>query len=264
MRAIWSGGISFGLIYIPINLYSATQSVQIDLDMLSKKELAPIRYARIDTKTGKEVPWKEIVKGYQYSKGDYVVLTDEDFDKVDIHKSKTIEIDSFVDEDEVDPIYFEKPYYLEPDKGAEKTYELFVKALKKSKKVGVAEFVLRNRESLCILKPEGNMLMLNQLRYHSEIRPTSSLKIPKDSTIKQKELEMAISLIDTMTDKFDPKDFKDDYINGLKKIIEAKKHKRKVSGPTKAPKATKTTDLMEQLRQSLEEVKSKATVEAKK
>lgn len=256
MRSIWSAGISFGLIYIPINLYSAVKTVSLDLDMLSKKDLSPIRYARIDTETGKEVPWKDVVKGFEYSKGDYVILTDEDFEKVDIHKNKTIEIDSFVDADEIDPIYFEKPYYLEPSKGAEKTYALFVKALKKSNKVGIAEFVLRNREHLCVLKPEGNMLILNQMRYESEIRPTDSLEIPKKANIKEKELEMATALIETMSEKFDPSEYKDDYINGLKKIIEAKKHKRKVKGPTKAPKATKTTDLMQQLMKSLEVVKA--------
>lgn len=262
MRAIWSGGISFGLIYIPINLYSATQTVSIDLDMLSKKELNPIRYARIDSETGKEVPWKDVVKGFEYSKGDYVVLTDEDFEKVDIHASKSIEIDAFVDADEIDPMFFEKPYYLEPDKGAGKTYALFVEALKKSNKVGVAEFVLRNREHLCILKPEGNMLMLNQMRYESEIRPTDSLEIPKAKNSNEKELKMAAALIDSMSEKFDPEEYKDDYINGLKKIIEAKKHHRKVKGPSKAPKATKTTDLMKQLQESLDTMK-KEPVKAK-
>lgn len=258
MRAIWTGGISFGLIYIPVNLYSATQTVSLDLDMLSKKDLNPIRYARIDSETGKEVPWKDIVKGFEYSKGDYVVLTDEDFEKVDIHPSKSIEIDAFVDADEIDPMYFEKPYYLEPDKGATKTYQLFVQALKKSNKVGVAEFVLRNREHLCILKPEGNMLMLNQMRYDSEIKSTSSLDIPKLKDLSDKELKMATALIETMSEKFDPEDYKDDYINGLKKIIEAKKHNRKVKGPKKAPKATKTTDLMKQLQESLDQMKKKS------
>jgi len=261
MRPIWTGGISFGLIYIPVKLYSATQSVQIDLDMLSKKDLAPIKYARIDSETGKEVPWKDIVKGYQYSKGDYVILTDEDFEKVDIHKSKSIEISSFVDRDEIDPIYFDKPYYLEPDKEAGKTYELLVQALKKSNKVGVAEFVLRDREHLCILKPEGNVLILNQMRYESEIKPSSNLEIPKGADISEKEMKMAQTLIDSMSDKFDAGDYRDDYINGLKKIIEAKKHHKSVKSPAKAPKATKSSDLMEELRKSLEASSRKAKKE---
>jgi len=256
MRAMWTGGISFGLIYIPVNLYTATQGVQLDLDMLSKKDLSPVKYARIDKETGKEVPWKDVVKGFQYQKGDYVVLTDEDFEKVDIHRSKSIEISCFVDKDEIDPIYFDKPYYLEPDKGAEKTYLLLIKALKKSGKVGVAEFVLRNREHLCIIKPEGNMLLLNQLRYESEIKSTDKLNLPKNVKLSDKEIKMAEQLIDGLTEQFDPNDFKDDYIAGIKKIIDAKVHKKPVKSPSKAPKATDISDVMKQLEESLKEIES--------
>lgn len=256
MRSMWSGGISFGLIYIPVNLYTATQEVQIDLDLLSKKDLAPIKYARIDSETGKEVPWKDVVKGYQYQKGDYVVLTDEDFEKVDIHRSKSIEITCFVDKDEIDPIFYDKPYYLEPSKGAEKTYALLVEALKKSDRVGVAEFVFKNREHLCVIKPEKNMLILNQLRYHSEIKPIEKLNLPEKENIKEKEVEMAVKLIDGMTEKFDPTDFKDDYITGLKKIIDAKVHKKPVRKVKKAPEPTDVSDILEQLKASLSEIEA--------
>src|SRR5690242_19878129 len=150
MRPIWTGGISFGLIYIPVNLFTATQAVELDLDLLSKKDKSPIRYARIDTHTGKEVAWKDVVKGFEYGKGDYVVLEEDDFDKVAIHRSKTIEIECFVNEDEIDSKYYEKPYYLEAGSGAEKTYALFAEALRKSKKVGIAEFVFKNKEHLCV------------------------------------------------------------------------------------------------------------------
>ncbi len=256
MRPIWKGGISFGLIYIPINLYSATQSVQLDLDYLSKKDLAPIRYAKIDTKTGKEVAWKDVVKGYEYKEGDYVILDETDFEKANIKKSETIEIVSFVDSDEIDTKYFDKPYYLEPEKGAKKTYALLREALKKANKVGIAEFVLRNREHLVVLKPEGDMLLLNQLRYESEIRSPEDLEVPGKEELKEKELAMAMDLIDTMTDKFDPKDFKDDYIKDLKKIIDAKAHKRtfKVEKDYK-PTPTEIKDLLGQLQKSLAEVK---------
>lgn len=256
MRAMWTGGISFGLIFIPVNLYTATQNVQLDLDMLSKKDLSPIRYARIDKETGKEVPWKDIVKGFEYKKGDYVVLTDEDFDKVDIHRSNSIEITCFVDKEDIDPIYFDKPYYLEPGKGAEKTYLLLIKALKKTNKVGVAEFVLRNREHLCIIKPEGNMLILNQLRYDSEIKPTDKLNLPKNVKLSDKEIKMAEQLIDGLTEQFDPTDFKDDYITGIKKIIDAKINKKPIKSPKSAPKATDISDVMEQLQASLKEIES--------
>lgn len=258
MRAIWKGGISFGLIYIPVGLYSATEPVQIDLDMLSKKDLAPIRYARIDTKTGKEVAWKDIVKGFEYKKGDYVIIDENDFDKVDIKKSSSIEIQCFVNDDEIDPKYFEKPYYLEPVKGAEKTYALLVKALEKSKKVGVAEFVLRNRERLCILKPDKGMLILNQMRYEDEIRSPEDLNIKKDAKIQKNELDMAISLIDQMSDEFKSTDYKDDYIKGMKKLIEAKAKNKKVKIDKYTPqKATEVSDLMEQLKKSLESVEVK-------
>lgn len=178
MKPIWSGGISFGLIYIPVNLYTATNPVELDLDLLSKNDLSPIRYARIDTKTGKEVAWKDVVKGFQFEKGDYVVLDEADFAKADMQRSKAINIECFVQEAEIDAKYFEKPYYLEPAEGAEKTYALLVDALSKSGKVGIAEFIFKNREHLCALQPEGNVLILNQMRYESEIRELTGLKIP--------------------------------------------------------------------------------------
>lgn len=258
MRPIWSGGISFGLIYIPVNLFTATQAVQIDLDLLSKKDKAPIRYARIDTKSGKEVAWKEVVKGFEYSKGDYVILDEEDFDKVEIHRSKSIEIECFVDEDEIDSKYFEKPYYLEPDKGADKTYALFAKALQKSKKIGIAEFVFKNKEHLCALKFDGEVLVLNQLRYDSEIREIKGLNLPKSYEVKPKELELAEDLIEKMTEKFKPNEYKDDYVESIKKIIEAKaKHKTIKVEKAEKPEATDMSELMESLKKSLENVKSK-------
>jgi DNA end-binding protein Ku len=255
MRPIWSGGITFGLIFIPVKLYSAVETVTLDLDLLDERDKSPIRYARINETTGKEVPWKDVVKGYEYRKGEYVVLDEEDFAKADIKKSKTIEIVDFVNSDEIDPKYFEKPYYLEPQGEAKKTYALLREALKESGKVGIAEFVLRDREHLVVLKPDEDVLMLNQIRYLNEIKPASNLDLPGDMKINKKELEMAISLIDQMTAKFNPKDFKDDYLNELKKIIEAKAHHRKVK-VTKAPEpvSDQVPNLMEQLRKSLEQI----------
>src|SRR5688500_541271 len=144
-RSIWSGAISFGLVNIPVKLQSAVQDDNIDFDMLSKDDLAPIRYARIDSKTGEEVAYKDIVKGFQYAKGKYVVVTDEDFEKARPHINKSIDIIQFVKEEEIDPIYYEKPYFIVPDKGAEKSYKLLLKALDETKTVGLAEFMLRNR-----------------------------------------------------------------------------------------------------------------------
>ncbi|MEP7103187.1 MAG: Ku protein [Candidatus Dojkabacteria bacterium] len=258
MRPIWTGGISFGLIYIPVNLYTGSESIELDLDLLSKKDKSPIRYARIDTHTGKEVSWKDVVKGFQFSKGDYVILEEEDFEKVTIHRSKTIDIECFVKEDEIDSKYYEKPYYLEPAEGAEKTYSLFAQSLKKSRKVGIAEFVFKNREHLCALKFDGDILILNQLRYDSEIKPIKELKVPKTTNLKEKELDLAMDLIDNMTEKFTPEDFKDDYITGLKKVIEAKaKNKTFKISKNEAPKATNMDELMESLQKSLETIKVK-------
>src|SRR5690349_5536780 len=162
MRSIWSGAISFGLVNIPVKLNSAIESSEgLDFDMLSKKDMAPIRYARIDTKTGKEVPWKEIVKGYEYTKGKYVVVSDEDFKKASPEKSRSVDIIEFVKENEIDPIYYEKPYYLVPDKGADKSYHLLIKALEETETVGLAEFMLRNRMHICALKAKDGVLLLH-------------------------------------------------------------------------------------------------------
>src|ERR1044071_2954412 len=155
MRALWSGAISFGLVNIPVKLYSGTDSQGIDLDMLSKKDLAPIRYARISTSSNKEIAWKDIVKGYEVEKGKYIVVTNDDFKRASPEKTRAIEILQFVHEEEIDPIFYEKPYYLVPDKGAEKSYMLLMKALEKSKKVAVANCVIRNREHIFTIKPMG-------------------------------------------------------------------------------------------------------------
>lgn len=260
MRPIWTGGITFGLIYIPVKLYSAVQPIELDLDLLSKKDKAPIRYARINTRTGDEVAWKEIVKGFKYKSGDYVVLEPEDFEKADMEKSKNIEISSFVNVEEIDPIYFEKPYYIEPDKNVEKLYVLLREALKESGKAGVAELVMRNREHLCIIKPEGKMLILNQLRYEDEVRPTRDLNIPASSDVSSKEKELAMELVDKLTDKFDIGDYQDDYIAKLKKLIKAKAEKKtfKVTQSSQ-PQEVQSNDLAEQLRQSLIKFKANAS-----
>src|SRR5215203_1001365 len=171
MRSIWSGAISFGLVNIPVKLGSAIEAGnELDFDMLSKKDLAPIRYARIDTKTEKEVAWKDIVKGFQYAKGKYVVIEDEDFAKASPEKSKTIDIVQFVKQDEIDPIFYEKPYYVMPDNKAAKAYQLLVKALEETETVGLAEFMMRNRMHICALKAHEGVLLLDQMRYHEEIR----------------------------------------------------------------------------------------------
>lgn len=258
MRAIWSGTVSFGLVNIPVKLYSGSESHSLDLDMLRRGDLCPVKYARVCRADGKEIPYDDIVKGYEYEEGDYVILEKEDFEKANVEKTQAIEITDFVMEDEVDKIFFEKPYYLEPDKAGSKPYALLREALKKSKKVGIATFVIRNREHIAVLKPYGKLLLLNQLRYHDEIRETSELKLPDEKNIKEKELKMALSLIDEMTGKFKPEEYEDTYIEDLKKIIEAKAKGKKPKVKGKKKEATKVLDMMDLLKKSINQKKKTA------
>ncbi|MGZ5192086.1 MAG: non-homologous end joining protein Ku [Flavisolibacter sp.] len=258
MRAIWSGAISFGLVNIPVKLNSAVDAGEgLDFDMLSKKDMAPIRYARIDTKTGKEVAWKDIVKGFQYAKGKYVVITDEDFKKASPEKSKTIDILQFVKEEEIDPIFYDKPYYLVPDKGADKSYQLLIKALDETKSVGLAEFMLRNRVHVCALKSYNGVLLLNQMRYADEIREVPEIEKSKSVRISPKEIQLATKLIQQLTDKFKPEDFKDTYIAALKKVIKAKAAGKDIQIPEVKKSTATVKDLMEVLKQSLDSAPKK-------
>lgn len=260
MRPIWTGALSFGLVNIPVRLYSATEDHGLNFDMLHKKDLSPIRYARICKVDGKEIPYDDIVKGYQYEKGDYVVLTDEDFKKANIKKTKTIDIIDFSKEEDIDSVYFEKPYYLEPDKGAFKAYALLREAIKKSKKVGIAKFVLRNREHLAALRAQGDVIVLNQLRFDEEIRKPD-LKLPgKEEKTTSREVEMALALIDQLTSHFKPQDYKDTYVKDVKQIInqKLKGKKPKAKGSEKDTKPTEVHDIMAMLKESLE--KHKETV----
>ena len=258
MRSIWSGSISFGLVNIPVKLVSAVQSEEIDFDMLSKEDMAPIRYARIDSKTGEEVAYKDIVKGFEYAKGKYVVVEDKDFEKASPEKSKSIDIIQFVKEEEIDTILFEKPYYIVPDKNSGKSYRLLIKALEETGSVGIAEFMLRNRMHVCAIKPYNDLLLLNQMRYQDEIKEMPKVEV-KNERVSPKEVQLAVKLVEHLTEKFDPSAFKDTYINELKKIIKAKaagKHIRIATEPRKHTAAVK--DLMEVLKQSLESGKKTA------
>lgn len=250
MRAIWTGALSFGLINIPIRLYSAAQDRPLKFKQLEKGTLCPIGYLRVCKATGKEVKYENIVKGYEYEKGDYVVMHDDDFRKV-IRMAKTIDIVRFSDETDIDAKYYEKPYYVEPEKTATKAYALLRDALKRSGKVAIATMVLRNRERLAVLKPEGDALMINQIRFQDEIVPTNELHIPGKEKYTAKEIDMAMSLIDHLSEHFDASDFKDEYTRHLQKVIEQRKKGKK---PKAEPEVelTKMKDLMTALRESLE------------
>jgi len=257
MRAIWTGSIGFGLVNIPVKLYSASESSSLDLHMLNKKDLSPIKYQRIDEETGKEVAWEDIVKGYEVD-GEFIILEDKDFERANAKKSKIIEIDNFVPENEIPTTYYEKPYYLEPGKDAAHAYGLLLEALQKSKKVGIASFVMRNRESLALLKPLDNVIILNQIRFPEEIRTTRGLVLPDKKDFSKKELDLALNLIDQYSTKLDLTVYKDTYTEELMKLIRMKAKGKMPETPKLKVVPTKTTDLMKQLQASLEKKKKAA------
>lgn len=250
MRPIWTGAIGFGLVNIPVKLFSATQGSELDFDMLDKKDLANIKYTRVNEKTGKEVVWANIVKGYMLN-SKYVVLDDKDFETANAVKTKVIEITDFVKQEEINSIYYETPYYLAPEKSGVRAYALLQKALLKTGKVGIATFVMRNKEHLAILKATEDVLILNQLRFSEEIRDTSELNLPSTATIKPAELKMAVSLIDQLSTGFDISVYKDTYTEQLLKLIKTKAKGGKTAVPQLKLVHSKAKDLMEQLKESL-------------
>jgi DNA end-binding protein Ku len=249
-RAIWKGGISFGLVYIPVKLYSGATRNDVDLNMVREEDKCPIKYVRVCQNDGKEVPWKDIAKGYKMD-DHYIIIRDEDFKKASTGKSESIDIIEFVKTEEINPRYFEKPYLLEPEKGAGKTYNLLRQAIVKSKMAGLAKFVMRNREHLALLMADNKVMYLTQMRYHDELREPDDLKIPDANPSKQ-ELEMAMQLIKGMSTEFKPEKYKDTYQETLKKIIEAKAKKKEIKAPKGKKEETAVEDLMEQLKKSLE------------
>lgn len=258
MRPIWTGAIGFGLVNIPVKIYSATQSSNLDLDMLDKKDHSHIKYQRINEKTGKEVEWGNIVKGYKIN-DEYVVLEDKDFEAAAAKKTKTIEISDFVKQEEIGSLYYDTPYYLEPDKSGTRPYELLRQALIKTGKVGIATFVLRNKESLAILNPTEKVIVLNKIRFEEEIRDPKELTLPENTTVKPAELQMAVSLINQLSGKFDLSKYKDTYNEELLKVIHAKAKGTKIKIPQMKVVHSKTKDLMEQLKASLEVKRKKAS-----
>lgn len=253
MRSIWNGSISFGLVSIPIKLYSGSEDRKLDLDMLDRHDNARIRYKRVNEDTGKEVEWKDIVKGFKKD-DDYIVLEKEDFEQANLKKNKTIDIEEFINESDVADVLFKKPYFLEPQKEGGKSYNLLRDALKKTKKVGVATFVMRQKENLCLIGIYKKALVLHVIRFTDEIRDPRELKLPS-TKISKKEVDMAISLIDQYTDSFDLEKYKDIYNEQLMKIIKSKST-GKVKKPEKfESKPTPAKDLMAQLKASLEKKK---------
>jgi DNA end-binding protein Ku len=255
MKSIWKGSIAFGLVHIPVRLYPATETKGISSNLLYKKDLSRIRYQRVAESNGQEVSPDDIVRGYEVEKDQYVVLSDEELDNIAPEKSAAVEIQEFVNESEISTLYFEKPYYVEPDKTARKPYALLREALVKSGKVGIAQFVLRNRENLCVLKPQGPGLVLNTLRFDAEIRPIQELALPEKEKLEPSEVSLAMKLIEGMTGKFDPAKYKDTYTEQVQKLIQAKAKGQKVQVPAAKPGAGNVIDLVAALKESLGTVK---------
>src|SRR5688572_23364552 len=233
-RPLWKGAVAFGLVTVPVGLYSATERAEkLSFHLLHKKDGARIDYKRFCEKEDKEVPWSEIVKGYEYAKGRYVVLTDEDFEKAQTPATQAFDIRVFVSADEIDFLYFDTPYYLAPlGKGAAKTYALLRDALEESGRVGVGTIVLRQREHLAALEPSGSALVLTTMRFAHEVRPPRALDLPKARHGYQaNELKLARQLIDALAAKWDPTDYKDTYTDVLKQVIRRKIGGKEIAAP---------------------------------
>ena len=249
MRSIWKGSIGFGLVSIPVKLFSAVQTSSLDFDMLDSRDHSRIRYQRVNETTHKEVPYDKIVKGYKLN-DDYVIMDDQDFEEAAPEKSKVIEIQSFVDIAEVNPMFYETSYYTEPDTKNNKAYALLIQALVKSKKAGLARFVLRSSESLCMVHPVENVLVVTRIRFGQQIRSTEDLNIA-DVTVNKKELDVGLALIDQYAEKFDVSKFKDEYNDQLLNIIKAKSKGKRATVKKLKPRKTTGDDLYEQLMESL-------------
>lgn len=255
MRAIWKGAISFSLVNIPIALYAATRREQLKFRLLRDADQSPINYKRVAEADGQEVPWEHIVKGYEYEKGKFIILKDEDFRRVDLEATQTIDIIDFVELDEIDPMYFDKPYYLEPQKGGAKPYALLRESLRKTGKVGIAKVVIKTRQHLAAVKPHHNVLVLELMHFAEELVKPTALKIPASLDVGTKELEMAMALVDSMTDHWDADKYTDEYRSALLQLIHEKiEHGGKLppgTGPKKRT-PTKVVDLVSVLQESLE------------
>jgi DNA end-binding protein Ku len=252
MRAIWKGSISFGLVYIPIAVYPATKEEKLSFRQLRSTDLSPIKYKKVAEADSKEVSADQIVKGFEYERGRYVVLKEEDFAKVRIESTHSIDITDFVDLGQVDPKFFYKPYFLEPQKGGEKAYALLHRALSGTGKIGIAKVVISNREHLASVKPDGLFLILELMHFASEILSPEELKNGPVSAITEKELKMAQSLIESMSVPWEPEKYCDEYRTAVMELIEQKAQHKEIAGkPAPAARTTNVVDLVKVLQESL-------------
>ncbi len=256
MRPIWKGAISFGLVNIPITLYPATRREELRFHFLRKSDHSPINNKRVAEADGKEVAWDDIVRGYQYEKGKFIVLNDDDFSRVDVEATQTVDIQEFVEVDEINPIFFSKPYYMEPGKGGDKAYALLREVLRGTKRVGIAKVVIKTREHLAAVKAQGEVLVLELMHFAGEIIESEELHVPGSTKIGKKEADMAKQLVESMTGKWEPEKYKDDYKEALMDVIEEKVAAggKDLAKPkkTKGVKATNVIDLVAVLQKSIQ------------
>lgn len=258
MRAIWKGAVNFGLVSIPVSLYPATRREELKFRLLRKRDLSPINYQRVAEADGKVVPWEEIVKGYEYEKGKFVVLTEEDFKRVDVEATQTVDIIDFVELEEVDPMMFQKPYYLEPLKGGVPAYRLLRDVLRETGKIGITKVVIKTRQHLAALKPYGAALVLELMHFKDELLEVEELKIPAEGKAEsgKRELQMARLLVDELSEEWDPARYTDDYQSALLKVIDQKIRSggKALPAPARAKRpAGNVIDLVSVLQQSLQE-----------
>lgn len=255
-RSIWKGSISFGLVNIPVGLYSAEKRQEIQFHLLDKRDQSPIRYQRISEKTGKEVPWDDIVRGFEYSEGHYVILSDEDLKRANPEATQTIDILDFVDAAEIPPTFFDKPYYLGPDKKGAKSYALLRETLSRTGKVGIAKVVIRTRQYLAAVVPQGDVLVLNLLRFAHELRDAEEIEVPHGKAgVSERELEMAERLVEGMVSSWDPDKYRDNYEKDVMALIEKRVKSgdtAEVEAPAPRRKESNVVDLMALLQKSVE------------
>ena len=255
---MWSGAISFGLVNVPVKLYSAVSKKTVRFNQLNAETGNRIAQKRVDPETGEEVGYDQIVKGYELTKDRYVVITPEELDALDPEKTRTVDIEDFVDLDEIDPVYYDHPYYLVPDKGATKAYGLLLGAMKQANKVAIARVVLRSKEQLVAIRPAGDVLMMETMLFHDEVVPSEDIDdLPDGKELKatDRELKMAQQLIDSLSSEFDPSNYHDQYREKVLELIERKASGEEIAVQPEAPEPARVPDLMAALEASLAAVK---------
>lgn len=267
MRAIWKGSVTFGLVNIPVALQNASRTEELKFRLLRRGDLSPVNYKRVAQVDGKEVPWDQIVKGYEYEKDKFVVLKDEDFKRVDLEATDTIDIVDFVDLAQINPIYFHRPYYLEPQKGGASAYNLLRRVLAETNKAGISKVIIRTRQHLAAVKANGNLLVLELMRFDDELVSPAAIKVPAEKAPKPRELTMAKTLVNQMSEDWNPKRYTDDYRSALMKLIDKKVKSGGKELPTKGEpqkRATNVIDLAAVLQQSLKDATGPKTKPMKK